>query len=169
MGRAISGVGSAGVIPSSCLQLAGANSSPASSVYVRRCPGAGIESVASGRFHRQPLGDGVFGSTSLWLPLLWWLSVSFSRTHQSTRNFHYPKLARLYLLGTAIFVSSITALLLALQWGGRHGWANSASIILLAAFTALIGTFGWLQHRKGDSTTLPTHINAAWRPVWRLV
>jgi hypothetical protein len=55
----------------------------------------------------------------------------------------------LYLLGTAIFVPSITALLLALQWGGsKHGWANARIIILLAAFTALIGTFGWLQHRK---------------------
>ena len=69
------------------------------------------------------------------------------------------KINRLDLLGTAIFVPSITALLLALQWGGsKYGWANARIIVLLALFVALLVAFVYLQKLKGDRATLPPRI-----------
>jgi MFS family permease len=89
VGRAISGVGSAGVIQ-------GIFTMATQTVPLRRRSmygdlGAGIESVASGSFHRQPVlemvlldqppsGCRYFGGCRF----------PFREPHQSTRNFHYP-------------------------------------------------------------------------------
>lgn len=69
------------------------------------------------------------------------------------------KLQRLDLLGTVIFVPSITCLLLALQWGGlRYGWADWRIIVLLVLFAGSMAAFSWLQWMKGDNATLPFRI-----------
>jgi MFS family permease len=167
VGRAISGVGSAGVIQGIFTMITQTVPLRRRSMYGGL--GAGIESVAS---VSAPLLGGVLTDNLSWrwcfwinLPLGAVTLVVVGFLFENPRvnpNLSLPlkaKLARLDLLGTAIFVPSITALLLALQWGGsKYGWASARIIILLVAFTALIGIFGWLQYRKGDSATLPTRI-----------
>jgi MFS family permease len=167
VGRAISGVGSAGVIQGIFTMITQTVPLRRRSMYGGL--GAGIESVAS---VSAPLLGGVLTDKLSWR-WCFWISLPLGaitlvvvgflfENPRVNPNLSLPlkaKLARLDLLGTAIFVPSITALLLALQWGGsKYGWANARIIILLATFTALIGIFGWLQHRKGDSATLPTRI-----------
>lgn len=66
------------------------------------------------------------------------------------------KVKKLDLLGTAVFVPSITFLLLALQWGGStYGWGNARIVVLFAVFGLL---FVWLQWRAGDDALLPPRI-----------
>lgn len=121
--------------------------------------GAGIETVAS---ISAPLLGGVLTDKLSWRWCFWinlplgaitLVVVGFLfENPRVTPNLALPlkaKLEKLDLLGTAIFVSSITALLLALQWGGsKYGWTNARIIVLLALFAALVGIFGWLQYSK---------------------
>lgn len=69
------------------------------------------------------------------------------------------KIRKLDLFSTAIFVPSMTCLLLALQWAGsKYGWANARIIVLLLVFAISAGFFIWLQFRRGDAATLPPRI-----------
>ena len=69
------------------------------------------------------------------------------------------KAARLDLLGTVVFVPSITSLLLALQWGGsKYGWGDVRIIVLLCLSGVLLVGFALQQWRKGDDATLPPRV-----------
>jgi hypothetical protein len=68
-------------------------------------------------------------------------------------------MAKLDLLGTAIFVPGITCLLLALQWGGStYSWTDPRIISMLVLFAMLIMGFGYWQYRLQDAATLPPRI-----------
>jgi MFS family permease len=167
VGRAISGVGSAGIIQGIFTMITQTVPLRRRSMYGGL--GAGIETVAS---ISAPLLGGVLTDNLSWrwcfwinLPLGAITLVVVGFLFENPRvnpNLSLPlkaKLEKLDLLGTAIFVPSITALLLALQWGGStYSWANARIIILLVLFAALIGIFVWLQYRKGDRATLPPRI-----------
>ena len=69
------------------------------------------------------------------------------------------KASRLDLMGTAVFVPSISSLLLALQWGGsKYGWGDVRIIVLLCVSMVLLAAFGFQQWRKGDAATLPARV-----------
>lgn len=69
------------------------------------------------------------------------------------------KLAKLDLPGTAVFVPAITAVMLALQWGGTtYGWGNARIIALFLVFAVLILLFAYTQKRAGENATLPGRI-----------
>ncbi|KAJ9157207.1 Major facilitator superfamily domain, general substrate transporter [Pleurostoma richardsiae] len=69
------------------------------------------------------------------------------------------KLQHLDLVGTAVFVPSLTCLFLALSWAGaRYRWDSPVVIGLFCGFAILLCVFAWDQRRKGDAATLPPRI-----------
>lgn len=63
------------------------------------------------------------------------------------------------LLGTAFFIPGIVCLLLALQWGGtKYAWGNGRIIALFVLFGVLIAVFIGIQFWKQDSATIPPRI-----------
>lgn len=62
-------------------------------------------------------------------------------------------------LGSLLFLPSIICLVLALQWGGiTYDWSEWRIILLLCLFAVLLGTFIVVQYFKGDNGTVPARI-----------
>lgn len=62
-------------------------------------------------------------------------------------------------LGTFAFLPSVTCLFLALQWGGvKYSWSDARIIVLFVLFVVLLGAFAWRQHKLQDDATLPPRI-----------
>lgn len=62
-------------------------------------------------------------------------------------------------IGTAVFVPAIVCLLLALQWGGsKHPWSDGRIIALFVVFGVLIIAFVGIQIWKGEDATVPPRI-----------
>ncbi|RYP40970.1 hypothetical protein DL767_001286 [Monosporascus sp. MG133] len=69
------------------------------------------------------------------------------------------KLKQFDWFGTIFMVPAVTCLLLGLQWGGtKFGWDDARIIVLLVLFIALLAAFGWRQHRLQENATLPPRI-----------
>ncbi len=167
LGRAVAGIGAAGIIQGIFTMITQCVPLRRRSLYGGL--GGGIESLAG---IAGPLLGGILTDRLSWRWCFWinlpigaitFIVVTFLfENPQVNRNMSLPwkdKLKRLDLLGTAVFVPSVTALLLALQWGGsQYGWASARIIALLAVFAALLGLFAYLQYRQGDNATLPPRI-----------
>ena len=70
------------------------------------------------------------------------------------------------LEGTAVFIPAIICLLLALQWGGtEHAWGSWRIILLFVLFGLLIAAFIAIQFWKQDSATIPPRVMKM-RSVW---
>ncbi|RFU24162.1 hypothetical protein B7463_g12180, partial [Scytalidium lignicola] len=167
LGRAISGLGSGGMI-------SGIFTMVQQSVPLRQRPlvggvAAAFEDVAS---LAAPLLGGILTDRISWrwcfyinLPLgfLAFLVIYFffenPRVQLDSSGTWKEKLDRLDLVGTAIFVPSIVSLLLALQWGGsKYGWKDARIIVLLSLSGILIGAFAFQQYRRQEKATLPLRI-----------
>ena len=62
-------------------------------------------------------------------------------------------------IGTLLFLTSIISLVLALQWGGiTYAWSNWREILLLTLFATLLVAFAFVQWYKGDAATVPGRI-----------
>ncbi|KAH8771705.1 major facilitator superfamily domain-containing protein [Diaporthe sp. PMI_573] len=69
-------------------------------------------------------------------------------------------------LGFMTFVSSITSLLLALEWGGTtYAWGSGQIISLFVVFTVALIAFIGIQIRLGDKATISPLI-ASHRTIW---
>ncbi|RDW77375.1 hypothetical protein BP6252_05428 [Coleophoma cylindrospora] len=90
------------------------------------------------------------------------LIIAFFDLPQRNPNVDLPwkeKIKRLDLVGTTLFIPSITSLLLALQYGGtKYSWNNPRIIVLFIVFGTLLGMFAWLQYKKQDEATIPPRI-----------
>ncbi|KAL8836551.1 MAG: hypothetical protein Q9170_002871 [Blastenia crenularia] len=150
IGRAIAGIGSAGI-------FSGALVIVAYSVPLRQRPiytgiiGAmyGIASVAG------PL-MGALGAVTI--AGIAFFFKSPKRAKQESIGFQ-ARLKQFDPIGTTLFIPAIICLLLALQWGGsQYDWGNGRIIALFIIFGLLILGFTFVQFRQGDDATIPIRI-----------
>ncbi|RDW73937.1 putative DHA14-like major facilitator ABC transporter [Coleophoma crateriformis] len=174
VGRAIAGLGSAGIFSGALIIVA-------YSVPLAKRPmytgfiGAmyGIASVAG------PLLGGVFTDKATWrwcfyinLPIggitMIVIAIFFTAPERAAvADLGWrERMKEFDLYGTIVFMPAIVCLLLALQWGGTtYAWSNWRIILLFVFFAILIGLFIGVQFWKPSSATVPPHIMAK-RSMW---
>ncbi|KAK3321924.1 major facilitator superfamily domain-containing protein [Apodospora peruviana] len=174
IGRAIAGIGSAGLFSGALIILA-------YSVPLDRRPlytglvGAmfGIASVSG------PLLGGVFTDKVTWrwcffinLPIgaitIVVIGFFFPDPHREITNNDTwrDRVKRFDPFGTAVFMPAIICLLLALQWGGtKYEWNSWRIIVLFVFFAVLILIFLYIQYKQQDLATVPPRIFFK-RTVW---
>ena len=166
IGRAIAGLGSAGIFIGGVVIITHSVALVKRPIYVG-IVGAmyGIASVVG------PLMGGVFTDHLSWrwcfyinLPIggvtFIGIALFFKAPQMSEQTATIKsRLLQLDPLGTVIFMPSIICLLLALQWGGTtYPWGSARIIVLLVIFVILIIGFIIVQVKSGDNATTPPRI-----------
>jgi MFS family permease len=166
-GRAISGLGSAGV-------LSGTNIIISRVVPVRQrpiCLGA-IGALESLAIAIGPLLGGLIADTIGWRWCFWlclplagitiFITLVFLRSDDVLEEATMPlssKLSQLDIGSMALFVPSVVCLVLALQWGGsQFPWSNWRIVLLCILSFCLLLAFASLQWRNGNDATVPPKI-----------
>ncbi|KAK3699473.1 MFS sugar transporter [Vermiconidia calcicola] len=169
IGRAVAGLGSAGILTGAILILANTVPLRKRPIYTGLIGGMyGIASVAG------PLLGGVFTDKVSWrwcfyinLPLgaiTLGFIVFFYRPTQATQAQTLKvglkaKLEQFDIFGTIVFLPMVVCLLLALQWGGsQYEWSNGRIIALFVLFAVLLAVFVAIQFWKKDYATVPPRI-----------
>lgn len=167
LGRAVSGLGEAGLI-AGCFVLT------VHLLPLRRRPVfaavlSGVESVAE---LVAPILGGVLTERLSWRWCFWctlplacativlafFLFEDFQNQEAAAMSFK-QRLSELDLLGNLFFLPALTTLFIALGWAGtRYAWDSAIIISLLCTFALLLAAFAYIQHRRGDSATLPPRI-----------
>ncbi|PHH89544.1 hypothetical protein CDD83_5803 [Cordyceps sp. RAO-2017] len=168
VGRAICGIGGAGIIAGSlvCItQVVSLEKRP----QIQGMMGAlmGIASVAG------PLIGGGFTSSSATWRWCFYINLPFGALAMLVIFFflHVPgqepnrqlpllkKLAQLDIPGTTFLVPCVVSLLLALQWGGQtYAWSNARIIVLLTLTGVLLAGFAAVQILLPTTATLPPRL-----------
>ncbi|RDA93910.1 hypothetical protein CP533_4521 [Ophiocordyceps camponoti-saundersi (nom. inval.)] len=165
IGRAVSGMGTAGIFSGSIVVLSLSMPLARRPLVFGLVGGMwGIASVAG------PLLGGAFTENVTWrwcfyinLPIgglamvIVFFVVHFDRNTTAGSDLSFStRVRQLDLTGIAIFVPAIICLLLALQWGGTdYPWHSSHIIGLFIGFGLMIAVFVSVQLWKGDGGTLP--------------
>ncbi|KAJ6519353.1 putative efflux pump antibiotic resistance protein [Mycena sanguinolenta] len=178
VGRAIAGLGSAGIFTGALIIIA--HSVPLSKrpIYTGLIGAMyGISNVAG------PLMGGAFTDKLTWrwcfyinLPLgglslfiiTFFFKMPKSADHQQSEVplTWWQRINRFDPLGTFIFVPAIVSLLLALQWGGaKYPWNSGRIIALFVIFGVLSAAFVAIQVWKQESATVPPRIFLK-RSIW---
>jgi MFS family permease len=167
IGRAIAGVGSAGIFSGALIVVA-------YSVPLEKRPGYfgllgamyGIASVAG-----PPMG-GAFTDHVSWrwcfyinLPIgavaIFGITFFFrspKRAVQTSVGF-FERLKEFDSIGTIAFIPAVICLLLALEWGGtKYDFSNGRIIALFVIFGLLVIAFIGIQFWKGETATVPPRI-----------
>ncbi|KAK8137910.1 major facilitator superfamily transporter [Apiospora sp. TS-2023a] len=174
IGRAVAGLGSAGLMSGSLLILAHSVPLAKRPVYSGMIGSLyGVASVAG------PLLGGVLTDKASWrwcflinLPIgaVTVFAIAFfyadpQMTRPPAESF-MERLKRFDPVGTAIFMPAIICLLLALQWGGtEYPWGDGRIIALFVVFGILIIAFIFVQLWQGENATVPPRIMRN-RSVW---
>ncbi|KAI1125926.1 MFS general substrate transporter [Nemania abortiva] len=167
IGRAVAGLGSAGLFSGALLILAHSVPLAKRPLYTGMIGGVyGVASVAG------PLLGGVFTDKVSWrwcffinLPIgavtLVVIAIFFPDPVQKKppQEPFLQRLMRFDPIGTLIFIPSVISLLLALQWGGTtYPWSNGRIIGLFVVFGVLILAFLYVQWHQQENATVPPRI-----------
>ncbi|PYI27835.1 MFS general substrate transporter [Aspergillus indologenus CBS 114.80] len=167
VGRAIAGLGSAGIFTGAMVTLAHTVAPAKRPMFFSMLGGMyGIASVAG------PLMGGAFTDHATWrwcfyinLPLGGVTAIGLltllrlPAKPQTKKKSLAATLKGLDPLGTMIFVPAIVCLLLALQWGGvTYPWSNGRVIALFVIFGLALLAFIGLQFFLGEDATVPIPI-----------
>ncbi|KAF7314331.1 Major facilitator superfamily transporter [Mycena kentingensis (nom. inval.)] len=168
VGRAIAGLGSAGIFSGALIIVANTVPLTKRPMYTGLIGAMyGIASVAG------PLLGGVFTDKVSWrwcfyinLPIgavtLIVITFFFTAPGAQRKEDGMPLRQRIMKfdpIGTIIFVPAIVSLLLALQWGGsKYEWSNGRIIGLFVVFGVLISIFIGLQVWGQENATVPPRI-----------
>ncbi|KAI9731054.1 MAG: MFS sugar transporter [Cirrosporium novae-zelandiae] len=167
VGRAIAGVGSAGIFSGSLIIVAYTVPLHKRPIYTGLIGGMyGIASVAG------PLMGGAFTDHVSWrwcfyinLPIgaVAMLVIIFffkSPPRKDERSVGFSERVQQFdPIGTIVFIPAIVCLLLALQWGGsKYAWNSWRVIFLFVVAGILLITFVLVQLWKGETATVPPRI-----------
>ncbi|KAK2771626.1 MFS toxin efflux pump [Colletotrichum kahawae] len=167
IGRAVAGIGTAGLFSGSIVILSYTMPLEKRPLAFGLIGGMwGIASVAG------PLLGGVFTEKATWrwcfyinLPIggiamvFVFFLLHLSRKNNPEGKTLVQRLMQLDLIGTAIFIPAIVCLLLALQWGGaEYPWKSAKIIGLFVGFALMIIIFIGIQLWQGDKGTLPPYL-----------
>lgn len=167
VGRAIAGLGAAGIFSGALIIIAFNVPLEKRPVYSSAVIGMyGIASVA-GPLMGGALTDNVswrwcfyinlpIGAVTLILITLFLKAPPSQRKESSSAMKTFLEFAP---LGTVTFIPAIVCLLLALQWGGtKYSWSNGRIIALFVVFAVLIILFVAIQIWKDEDATVPPRI-----------
>ncbi|RDL36683.1 MFS general substrate transporter [Venustampulla echinocandica] len=178
LGRAVAGIGSAGIFSGALIIVAYSVPLVKRPMYTGFIGAMyGIASVAG------PLLGGVFTDKATWrwcffinLPIGAITVVAIMIFFKNPERAAVADLgwkARVQefdLYGTLAFIPSIVCLLLALQWGGtKYPWKDGKIIALFVIFAVLAIAFVSIQFWKQDSATVPPRImkkRSMWAAAW---
>ncbi|KAJ7764007.1 major facilitator superfamily domain-containing protein [Mycena maculata] len=176
VGRAIAGLGSAGIFSGAMIIVANTVPLTKRPMYTGLIGGMfGIASVAG------PLMGGVFTDKVTWrwcfyinlpigavtLAVVVFLFKMPRRGQVKAQSATFAERVALFdPWGTLVFIPAIVCLLLALQWGGsKYPWKSGRIIALFVVFGVLIGIFIGIQLWKQDRATIPPRILKK-RSIW---
>ncbi|KAJ5950761.1 uncharacterized protein N7479_009174 [Penicillium vulpinum] len=166
MGRAIAGIGSAGIFSGSLIMVAHSVALEKRPLYNGLISSMfGISSVAG------PLLGGAFTDKATWrwcfyinLPIgavtILVIAIFFpAPNHHIKETTWAERIKKFDPVGSALFLPAIVCLLLALQWGGTiYAWNSWRVILLFCLFAVLILLFLLVQYRQQDNATVPPRI-----------
>lgn len=167
VGRALSGLGSAGVLSGTNIIISRILPLRQRPIYLGAIGALETLAIAVG-----PLLGGLIADTIGWRWCFWLClplaGITILVTLSSLRDDDgleeattplFSKLGQLDLGSMALFVPSIVCLILALQWGGSvYQWSNWRTILLFAISFCLLVAFAGLQWRNGSNATVPPKI-----------
>ncbi|KAF4418525.1 major facilitator superfamily transporter [Fusarium austroafricanum] len=167
VGRAIQGVGLAGVFGGSFIIIAHSTPLRKRSLFAGLFGAAyAIASVVG------PIIGGVITTRASWrwcfylnlpigaiviLVIFFCLPPSVGRTSTEIKKMNWSQIILLFdPLGTALLLTALVCLMLALQWGGgEHPWSSDRVIAVLVVFGATLLPWMALQYFQGDDATVP--------------
>ncbi|KAJ5419113.1 uncharacterized protein N7487_002663 [Penicillium crustosum] len=173
MGRAVAGMGSAGIFSGSLIIVAHAIPLAKRPLF-NGCISSmfGISSVAG------PLLGGLFTDKVSWrwcfyinLPAgavtILVIAIFFpAPNHHNKKTTWTERIKKFDPMGTTLFLPAIVCLLLALQWGGTtYAWNSWRIIVLFCFFAVLIILFSVVQYTQKENATVPRHILSR-RTIW---